>query len=40
MNALLTGASHRTLNPQNDAFRVKGSLGKGCHLGPRPAGEG
>jgi hypothetical protein len=36
MNALLTGASPRSLNPQNEASRVKGSLGKGCYLGPRP----
>ena len=36
MNALLTGASHRTLNPQNDASRVKGPLGKGCYWAPGP----
>jgi hypothetical protein len=35
MNALLTGACHRTLNPQNDASRVKGSLEKGRYWGPR-----
>ena len=42
MNALLTGAFHRTLSPQNDASRVKGSLGNGCYSGRRPparAGE-
>jgi hypothetical protein len=39
MSALLAGASHTTLNPQNDASRVKGSLGKGCYLGP-PARAG
>src|SRR5690348_13459374 len=38
---LVDRASHRTLNPQNDASRVKGSLGEGCYLGPgRPARAG
>src|SRR5215469_7549186 len=33
---LIDGASHRTLNPQNDASTVKGSSGKDCYLGPLP----
>src|SRR5206468_2714687 len=39
MNALLTGASHRNLNTQNEAFRVKGLLGKECHWGPRAGAD-
>src|SRR5215469_5538410 len=35
--SLLTGKATRTLNPQNDAGRVKGGPPGGCHLGPRPA---
>ena len=30
----------RTLNPQNDADRVKGVSGPNCHLCPRPARAG
>src|SRR5215470_1789834 len=41
VNSLLTGTATRSLNPQNDAGRVKGGNGPGgCHLGPRPARTG
>src|SRR5262249_6662284 len=41
VNSLLTGTATRSLNPQNDAGRVKGGNGPGgCHLGPRPARAG
>src|SRR5215467_15642993 len=35
--SLLTTVVSRSLNPQNDAGRVKGAAGPICHLGPRPA---
>src|SRR5215470_10218309 len=38
--SLLTGNVTRSLNPQNDAGRVKGGPPGGCHLGPRPARAG
>ena len=40
MNALLTGASSKTLNPQNDAPRVKGFVGEGLLFRPPRPGEG
>src|SRR5215467_1569102 len=38
--SLLTTVVTRTLNPQNDAGRVKGAAGPNCHLCPRPARAG
>src|SRR5262249_37246475 len=38
--SLLTGKATRSLNPQNDAGRVKGGPPGGCRWGPRPARAG
>src|SRR5215471_18614940 len=40
VNSLLTGKATRSLNPQNDAGRVKGGPEGCCHLCPRPARAG
>src|SRR5262249_18117376 len=34
-NSLFTTGATRTLNPQNDAGKVKGSAAVNCHFGPR-----
>src|SRR5262245_22034514 len=40
VNSSLTTVVTRTLNPHNDAGKVKGSAEPSCHLGPRPARAG